>query len=292
MKLAELLDLKYNRKGTGKTNTTIDEVYGIIYRIYCIPEDKSYIGQTYSHKTTRHPNGNYYWTRYGYINRCKRHYRERELELNKDKPLYQALCEYTLNDFEIYEEKKVTGKDLARFNQIEGEYIEKYNSLSPDGYNIEEVGKKYPPILHKLAQHYNFEIEHFRYVDKTRNTRGKDVCFGTFFNLEKQPKYEESIIVDSLKKIPLEYIRLMKTRDILRLKDVYRLLAKVNQDKHKHTPQLFNSKEECRAVAEKVGVKIIEAESFQGIDSCYQYQNKLNKILESQQYHQKVTLMI
>ena len=40
--LTEILEMNYKSKD--KNFTDMNEIYGIIYRIYCIPEDKSYIG--------------------------------------------------------------------------------------------------------------------------------------------------------------------------------------------------------------------------------------------------------
>ena len=44
MKLDELLKQNHPPK-----KNDLKDVYGIIYRIFCVPENKSYIGQTFSH---------------------------------------------------------------------------------------------------------------------------------------------------------------------------------------------------------------------------------------------------
>ena len=49
MKLNELLEIKRPVKNAGDKKTELTDVYGIIYRIYCVPENKNYIGQTFSH---------------------------------------------------------------------------------------------------------------------------------------------------------------------------------------------------------------------------------------------------
>ena len=55
--------------------------------------------------------------------------------------------------------EKIFGKELALINIKEGEYMKKYNSLDPNGYNTEEVGKIYSQLLKDLSKFYNFEIE-------------------------------------------------------------------------------------------------------------------------------------
>ena len=45
MRLDELLENKREPKVPGSKKTEISDVYGIIYRIYCVPENKNYIGK-------------------------------------------------------------------------------------------------------------------------------------------------------------------------------------------------------------------------------------------------------
>ena len=128
MKLYELLELTYSKHKDKNPTTSIDDLYGIIYRIYCIPEDKSYIGQTYSHNYV-----NNYFNRYGVLNRMKVHYRSKNTKTCKNRPLYVALNKYSTDQFDITEEIRIYGKDLANINQIEGDYMTKYNSVYPNG---------------------------------------------------------------------------------------------------------------------------------------------------------------
>jgi adenine phosphoribosyltransferase len=151
MKLDKLLEQRH-KKEIGKEPTKIDEVYGIIYRIYCIPENKSYIGQTLSHG---YINGKL--SRKGLITRIRTHYNEKCLDKNMNKSLSIALTKYEPNQFEIFEEEKIYCKELAFINIKEGECIKKYNSLIPNGYNTEEIGKIYSQLLKDLSNFYEFD---------------------------------------------------------------------------------------------------------------------------------------
>ena len=184
MRLDELLENKREPKVPGSKKTEISDVYGIIYRIYCVPENKNYIGQTFSHGYVGK-----YLSKKGIIDRCRQHYNNRLLEVNKDKQLYIALEKYDLEDFEVFEEEKLYKEDISLINQKEGFYMQKYNSLNPNGYNIEEIGKQYSKLLKDLCDLYNIEIGKFEYVDKTRDGRIKDVCIGTYFKLDKKKNW-------------------------------------------------------------------------------------------------------
>jgi hypothetical protein len=142
MNLDELLKQKHPVKTPGQKKVELNEVYAIIYRIYCIPEKKSYIGQTYSHEYSRLT-----LIKKNILTRCKHHYNDKCLEVNKNKPLYVALTKYSAEQFIVYEEERLYNKDIADINQKEGEYMVNYNTLSPNGYNIEEIGKKYSKLF-------------------------------------------------------------------------------------------------------------------------------------------------
>ena len=108
MKLSEIFELNYaRRKPNARAITTLGEVYGIIYRIYCIPEDKSYIGQTYSHYYCYDPKQKKrYLARHGIISRCKSHYRDREREHCENRPLFKALNTYNPYQSDVTEKNR------------------------------------------------------------------------------------------------------------------------------------------------------------------------------------------
>lgn len=264
MKLNELLELNY---ANGKTSniTPISEVYGIIYRIFSRVENKSYVGQTYSHKYSGK-----YLQRHGLIMRLKKHWIEKDEELSKDRPLYRILNTYPQEEFEVFEELRVYGKDLARLNQIEGEYIQQYDCIYPNGYNVEVIGKRKPTILNDLAELYDFSIEQTEYEDTTRSRRRKDICLGTYFNLPKQQLGLDKTL-ELLKTLDIEKIRLVNSNGI-------RLLVNVRGEKDNIRVYFKKSKEECLEFASQLTTNLEITESFQGVD-CYKYQSKLDNIL-------------
>jgi hypothetical protein len=262
MLLTQLLEFNHT---SDKKEYTISDIYGIIYRIYCKPENKSYIGQTLSHCKTKGK-----FIKKGILKRVKEHYTVRNDDVFNTKPLYIALNKYSTDDFEVYEEEKVYRNDLARLNEIEGKYIQKYNSLKPNGYNSEEIGKIYPKILHELAKHYNFEIQRIKYVDKTRKKRCKDVCFGVRFECPKI-KHTLDIVREKLKTIEIESIRLMKSK-----KDS-RMIVKEKGSRDNIRIYVTDPPDVVIDFAREFTNNVIIAESFK---ESYKYQNKLDEVLE------------
>jgi hypothetical protein len=264
--LSEILELNYAYRKDRTKKTDISEVYGIIYRIYCIPEEKSYIGQTFSHMICLE-----YLQRHGIISRCKIHYRAKDYDDHRNKPLYQALNKYSSDQFEVYEEKRLYKEEIGQINQVEAEYMEKYQSLYPNGYNIEEVGKKYTRLMKRLAEHYGFEMKRHDYVDKTRENRCKDVCFGVRFGLPRA-SYSKNLIRNKLKSIDIESVRLVKTANDLRI------IVKEIGSKDNIRVYFKGSGEECLDFARELTENVEISENFRGTD-CYKYQTKLEKAL-------------
>ena len=92
-----------------------------IYIIKNTINNKVYIGQT--------------------INSLERRFKQHITALSKkNQAITQAMDKYGVNNFyiEALEEGVFTQKEL---NDLEVEYIKKYNSLSPNGYNLETGGK-------------------------------------------------------------------------------------------------------------------------------------------------------
>ncbi len=265
MKLNEVLELSYNKRG--KKLTTIAEVYGIIYRIYCIPEKKSYIGQTYSH--------NYcgkYISRSGIIRRIKRHWRRKEDPISSNQALYVVLNKYEPEKFEVHEEQRLHGKELARINQIEGEYMQQYNCMIPNGYNFEAVGKRNTKLLRDLAKFHKFNIEDVEYKDTTRRRRCKDVCMGTYFNLPKQQLGQKKTL-ELLQLLEIERVRLLESKGL-------RILVKPLGKNVNIRIYFSGTREECLRYAQQISENVEQSESFRG-DACYKYQTKVEKVLAS-----------
>lgn len=266
MKLDELLKEKYTKRA-GTLKTEIKDVYGIIYRIYCIPENKSYVGQTFSHGYSNNS-----LIRKGIQVRCRHHYNDKNLEVNKDKPLYKILTKYGPEQFEIFEEKKLYGKDIAKINQEEGNYIEKYNCIYPNGYNIEEVGKNYSKLFKDLGKHYSFEILKYVYKDTTRHRRKKDVCIGTYFNLKKQHLGLEKTL-QLLSTLEIENVCLKYSKG-------FRIIVKIKNEKNNIRIYFTEgSRKDCLEYSKKISDNIIISPSFNG-EEFYKYQDKIDKVIK------------
>jgi hypothetical protein len=262
MLLSELLEMNHKKRSKP---TVVEDIYGIIYRIYCIPENKSYIGQTFSHFKTSNS-----FASCGILTRCKRHYQSRNYKINQNKPLYIALKKYPPSQFQIFEETKLYKSEIARINQIEGEYMVRYNSLIPNGYNLEEIGKKESELMKILAEFHKFEIEKTEYKDKTRERRCKDVCFGTRFNIPRELVNLDTI-EEELKKIKISSIKLTKSVGTLRI------IVKEEDSKDNIRIYFHGTTEECIDFVEQFTDNIIITEKF--YEGTYKYQNKLNKVI-------------
>ena len=54
----------------------------------------------------------------------------------------------------MFEEEILYKQDISLINQKEGFYMLKYNSLFPNGYNSEEIGKKYSKLVNSSSFPY------------------------------------------------------------------------------------------------------------------------------------------
>ena len=252
--------------------STLNDVCGIVYRIHCIPENKSYIGQTFSHGYS-----NKSIIRKGILTRIQQHYNNKSLEQHKSKPLYITLSKYDPSEFEVYEEEKLYGKDISLLNIKEGEYMLKYSSLLPNGYNIEEVGKKNSKLLKDLSELYNFEIKQNNYIDNTRNRRVKDVSPGVFFKIHR--------------------ISLTKTLELLGTKDVeqvsvtnsngFRVIVKIRGERDNIRIYFSGTKDQCVEYAKKIKPDIIIKPKFN--EGSYKYQLKLDKVIDQKDIINAIT---
>lgn len=107
---------------------------GEIYKITCIPTQKSYIGKVFSFR----PNGK----KRGILARWSDHKSE-ALRPNPPKNtcayLNRAIRKYGADNFEL--EVVHYTEDEAELSTLEQEYIEYYNSLAPNGYNLTKGGE-------------------------------------------------------------------------------------------------------------------------------------------------------
>lgn len=104
---------------------------GQIYKITCIINNKSYVGQT----TTLNLNGK----PKGYIRRWKEHIREsRSKEQSHCIALANAIKKYGDSSFKI---ELITECEINMLDELETKYIKEFNTLCPNGYNIQTGGK-------------------------------------------------------------------------------------------------------------------------------------------------------
>ncbi len=266
MNLDELLKQTHPPKNPGDKKAELYDVFGIIYRIYCIPENKSYIGQTFSHGYVGK-----YLNKKNILSRIKKHYNDKNLDKNKNKPLYIDLSKYESKDFIIYEVEKIYKKEIGLINQKEGEYMEKYNSLYQNGYNLEEIGKKYPKILKDLSKFYDFEIKKFEYIDKTRDRRKKDICIADYFGF-KNEQLSLNKILKLLKNVEVESVKLVDSNGL-------RIVIRIKKEKNNIRMYFKGNKDDCLIFSKKISDNIIISPSFIGKE-CYKYKLKLDKVLE------------
>ncbi len=102
---------------------------GIIYCFTNLINNKKYVGQSIRNDNTRYNN---------HICSCKY---ESSNEYNS--PLHRAIRKYGLENFK-YEILAKDIEDINLLNSLEIYYIQKLNSLIPNGYNIEFGGKNCP----------------------------------------------------------------------------------------------------------------------------------------------------
>lgn len=99
---------------------------GIIYCFTNLINQKKYIGQSINDDNSR------------YNNHKSSYLREKASDYNS--PLHRAFRKYGFENFS-YEILAKHIDDINLLNQLEINYIKKYNSLIPNGYNIEPGGK-------------------------------------------------------------------------------------------------------------------------------------------------------
>lgn len=273
-RLDDLLNLQHT-DGFGGAITQLEEVYGIIYRIYCIPEDKSYIGQTFSHKRTGK-----YLCRRGIFNRVKEHYHSRDEPRFAKRSLYIAFNTYPISDFVVYEVKRVYGADIENIGEDEKKAIEQYKSIHPLGYNIQEGGGNGCAIMEELAKLYEFTITRTIKPDTTRARRVKDVMFNKYFEITGRARINYDVVRAKLKDVDILNAKAVRYnnnfRVVVRVKD-QPINIRINIPvKDKSIEQL---KEECIALASSISTTVIIDPSVGG-PSVYKHTLKADKVLK------------
>jgi hypothetical protein len=111
---------------------------GQIYKATCKTSGKSYIGQTRSHIVNRNV-----YREYGYLKRWQAHVKEAyNPNATQCVALNNAIKQYGENDFdvELIDTCGIEHDDISDLNYLETHYIEKYNTMVPNGYNLDKGG--------------------------------------------------------------------------------------------------------------------------------------------------------
>ena len=204
-------------------NIIIENIYGIIYRIYSKTEKKSYIGQTLSHQFSKDK-----WYAYGVLKRLQKHFDITNVE-NKNTKLTEVFKKYPRNDFEIYIEEKLPSNQINKLNDLEADYIKKYNSIE-NGYNFIKKSTLISKSKQKLIDYYNLSIEEEKYVDDTRQRRAKDITTGKKFksNSERLDFFKDKEVEKVIITYSANALRLLV--QIKNMKDKYRLIMGNKKD--------------------------------------------------------------
>jgi group I intron endonuclease len=120
---------------TDKILDTKEKVFGIIYKITNIEENKIYIGQTHSHRLNRKK-----YRPFGVEGRFKDHISKAIKNTTKTQSSYlaNAIRKYTPEKFKFEVVEYCAKEDL---DDREKYYIKETNSIYPNGYNLTPGGK-------------------------------------------------------------------------------------------------------------------------------------------------------
>lgn len=124
--------IETNRRNVNNADDLLEN--GCVYLLHCIPTDKYYVGQTVEWKYNEH--GIIYY--FGAEGRFRSQVSEAN-STGKTVPLLQAIREHGRQSFTI----QVLALGLiSELDAIETKYIEEYDTVYPNGYNVASHGRK------------------------------------------------------------------------------------------------------------------------------------------------------
>jgi hypothetical protein len=245
-------------------NVNIENIYGIVYRIFSKTENKSYIGQTMSHQLLKDK-----WYPYGINKRIQKHLDITNVE-NKNTKLTEVFKKHPRSDFEIFIEEKIPSNQINKLNNVEADYIKKYDSIV-NGYNFVKKSTSISKSKQKIIDFYNLQIDEEKYVDDTRQRRSKDITTGKKFkcNSERLEFFKDK----KVEKVIITYSA-----------NALRLLVQIENMKDKYRLIMGNKKEEVLELAyqltKNVEIKGIAQDFFLDKDTneTYKLQDRIEEI--------------
>jgi hypothetical protein len=143
--------------------------HGQIYQIRNLTTNKIYIGQTVSHVVSRRK-----YIKYGYLIRWKKHISDSRDPYKRKQctALNRAIRNHGEHDFEVQliDTCIHVGNDL---NELEINYIAKYDCIAPKGYNLTNGGEKHAILDWQKEQISNTLIEYYS-LDENKKKHSKD----------------------------------------------------------------------------------------------------------------------
>jgi len=144
------------------------QVVGHIYVITNLQTNKQYVGQTLSHRKNHKK-----YRPFGYIGRFKDHISEALCNTKKKQ------CTYLNNAIRLYGKDAftvdlITTCKREEIDSCETKFIDEYNSLYPNGYNLTKGGKTFTNIVSEITTNpTNIPKSRGGCTGRTKETRAK-----------------------------------------------------------------------------------------------------------------------
>ena len=195
--------------------TSIENIKGIVYSIKCNINNKYYVGQTLSHI---YNDKKKLWESYGINSRLLKHLYK--VQGNVDYPLYNDINKLGIDKFTISIETEILSKDISTLDNLETEYINKYDSIK-NGYNISTNTSYLSENKNLILKYYNKNVERSEEYNK-RNSRRKQIT------LPQKDRYSffQDKEIHNIKINPIRECSVFKTARVLvdiKEHDIYRI---------------------------------------------------------------------
>lgn len=180
-----------------KAKTQIEQVKGIIYSLRCIPTNMIYIGQTLSHVYTKG-----YWNSHSVEKRFKYHLLH---STERDTKFYKDLLRYK-DEWEMDIVQECDGDDIHNLNKYESEAMQEFDSIYPNGYNINPHPSTMTKSKKMLLDFYGLEQQD--YFEK--KTGGKSASFLYVSKKTEALKYKNIIRQKQIDKLIAQHVEQVK----------------------------------------------------------------------------------